>query len=630
MKDRVSSKPPTAYLNDDEEFLPQYDAAGTGRNSFASSRPDSNRHSILRLSKSIAASFNPTNWKIWSKDKHTEAAAEEETPEAKLLRERQEQAEQMYRQLKESGHFRDVAHISHPPSPQKPSPKKHDSGVEFGDPQSHARSSLEMSRADKRMGKVFLDPPMLQKPRGQSPAPSAVVASETPSPNKPSFGFKRASLSNLNSHFKKSHQPSSARKSLVDEGLTEPFPADLPKQARRVPSRKDLHKQQKLVKRVSDLEGKLEAARRQLSDVLGEPVPALPAPTAAAPADRVSRSRFVPGALPSLLSERLLSGYADPDERDVANAVGAGTGAGAVRERDGRPLSFDDVQRHSEDSPTKPSELRIISDEVTTPRHPPTRTLSKKRKGGMGEEGLAGDSALGESDDSVAEQMTPKRLNEKTASNAQNRPNKLQKTTPSTTATTPSTPGSNRHASPHNQRVSAARVCSRPASAEFSGLVRLYPRTTTTTMTETETETKMLSPSPVRKLTKVYGTTDTALQPPQSAPSPPSSPAFTTSSRLNHHHHHSSSSGGGAVYSADPNTEAGIPPMPPMPKAIRLPGGEVITTTAAAAAAAAARPRRAAAVSATSNNNNNNNNSSNNNNPLPLIRGSFDWPEDCF
>ena len=70
--------------------------------------------------------------------------------------------------------------------------------------------------------------------------------------------------------------------------------------ARRAPSRKDLQKQQRLIKRVSDLEDKLQAAHRQLEEAMNEPVLSQPYP-------RVGRSRFVPGALSTLpLSDSLV------------------------------------------------------------------------------------------------------------------------------------------------------------------------------------------------------------------------------------------------------------------------------------------------------------------------------------
>ena len=126
--------------------------------------------------------------------------------------------------------------------------------------------------------------------------------------------------------------------------LTLPHPAGPPGRENRSPtapgtlrksaSKKDLHKQQKLTKRVSDLEGKLSAARRELGAALGAadatdipPVPALPRSVSDLPstgrsthsesasyeasvgpshASYSARTRFTKSTLPSLPSERLL------------------------------------------------------------------------------------------------------------------------------------------------------------------------------------------------------------------------------------------------------------------------------------------------------------------------------------
>jgi hypothetical protein len=326
MNDRVSQMPPPNYVGDEdylrgtyEEF--EHDDLGNIRDrklakprkhgSVAGStgdRSDASRHSsIFRFGKSIAASFNPHNWKIWSERKHQVV----ETPEEKVLRERKEKAYKIYKELKYSGNFRDAdvppffQALEHQPAAST----KHDSVLEIDNSRmSHDKSrgshdNFRMSNSDsrrsydgygttprdeKRMGRVYLEPPSLQS-SGNSPGS---MAESNTSPRKKAFHFKTPSLSNI-------------RKTGSDSGSNA---SDL-HQARRIPSRKDLQKQQKLVKRVSDLEGKLEAARRQLTQVLGEPMPS----QLSTPSSRIGRSRFVPGALSTLPSERLLSGYVSTD-----------------------------------------------------------------------------------------------------------------------------------------------------------------------------------------------------------------------------------------------------------------------------------------------------------------------------
>ncbi|KUJ09178.1 uncharacterized protein LY89DRAFT_788564 [Mollisia scopiformis] len=352
MNDRISAIPPTPYLDPDDELLSEYDPIEpsrgrklarprkfTKRNASAAGtdHSETSRHSIFRFGKSIAASFNPSNWKIWNKGQQ-QHAGDEESAQMRVLRERQSKAERIYRELKESGQFRDSAVVfpgSASREQQKPGSAKHDSGVEFGDTEEASKRNTGMSIEEKRKGRIFLEAPKLSESvYGGSPVShmsGSQAHSNHSSPNKSSFHFKKPSLSNLKKTF-----ASNSTTNLSEPG---------PHQARRIPSRKDLQKQQKLVKRVSDLEGKLNAARKQLSDALGEPLPGevsqvslssqgshvlddtmsppVP-PLHHTPMERVIRKPFVPGALASLPSERLLAGYLQNDEEDEEEGNGIG------------------------------------------------------------------------------------------------------------------------------------------------------------------------------------------------------------------------------------------------------------------------------------------------------------------
>ncbi len=344
MNDRVSNIPPTTYLGSEEEFLDSYEYHGRdesrGRklarsrkltnlpntSTIASSvggRSESRNSGIFRFGKSIAATFNPSNWKIWSKQ--PQAIDEEEDTRLKTLRDRQAKAEKAYKELKESGQFLDPQNGFHKyqqaamMKERMNSPAKHDSGVVMEASESGSgRASLETSTGDgrswggkasleikegKRNGQVFLELPPSSTRRGESPAARSIANSNSSSPSKQSLYFKKASFSDMKrpslANIKKAFGSSSS--------FLEPEDGHYP--MRRIPSRKDLQKQQKLVKRVSDLEGKLETARRELHRSLGEVLPDKPP-------QKVGRSRFVPGALATLPSERLLSGYLDPEDGD--------------------------------------------------------------------------------------------------------------------------------------------------------------------------------------------------------------------------------------------------------------------------------------------------------------------------
>lgn len=76
-------------------------------------------------------------------------------------------------------------------------------------------------------------------------------------------------------------------------------------EVRRQKSRKELQKQARLIKKVSNLEEKLDKAKRELRELAGNEE--LPPNTLCV--EKPYHRKFVPGALPSLPSERLLDGH---------------------------------------------------------------------------------------------------------------------------------------------------------------------------------------------------------------------------------------------------------------------------------------------------------------------------------
>lgn len=311
MNDRVSQVPPATYTGEEElreRFEKEEQLRGKKSASHrkythhsngsiagsTSNHSDTSRHSsIFRFGKSLAATFNLSNWKIFSKEQQED----EEASQLRILRERQEKAEKLYQELKRTGHFRDshVPPVFSAAPEEKIAAAKHDSGVGM------RRSSEETTRAEKRMGRVFFDPPVLQ----DHGSPVSNVGSAAPSSaRRGSFHFKRPSLSNIRKG--RDHGSDSASAAGDTDGLRQP---------RKIPSRKDLQNQQKLVKRVSGLELKLDAARRELAAALGGPAPEKKAQPR-------GRPRFVPGALSTLPSERLLSGYVSSEAEDGSTVAG--------------------------------------------------------------------------------------------------------------------------------------------------------------------------------------------------------------------------------------------------------------------------------------------------------------------
>ena len=657
MNDRTSQKPPTTYIGTDEELRSKFDYdeqddtrgrkqarprkfTTRGNSSMAASSvadTEGSRHSsIFRFGKSLAATFNLNNWKIWSKQQSP--VEEEETAHLQVLRERQQKAEKMYKELKEAGHFRgrSVGPRERQPSlaPDN-SHSKHDSGIEFaGQDTGSRRASREMSREDKRKGRVFIEPPKIYRdPRDESPA--SISRSLDPSiastPARQSFHFKKPSLSSI-------------KKALANENAADDSKHQRP--IPRIPSRKDMQKQQRLVKRVSDLEGKLEAARRQLSEALNEPVPDQLL-------SKMGRSRFVPGALASLPSERLLSGYISSDQglSDNESHIEVGmavtleeNGSGGVTpmgsshkvvmspswvgkpltrpgtppqdrvlptvERDESihenavsdvgPMVVETATTISEPStkaydPNDGDYVEEESDHETTPKPqqakpatekaPAKRTPTKKRKSTF--ERLADDGGIykpSQDSDSNPESEVKKSTPRKKNTDA--RPRKLQKTVQdsdepkrrslTSKTSTPATSGLSRD--PSSTKASASTPSVPPRGNSVKG------------------GKKLVSPPPPGQKSKIPQKATQSFAPPPSSSFSGldyTKPSVTRQSIKPV----GDLVGNDIAYSADPTTDDSVPPMPTMPKAIRLTSGEVIQTAAASSTSNTSKPSKTSKAS---------------------------------
>ena len=233
-------------------------------------------------------------------------------PEKQVMQERQAKAEKAYAEFKKRGFpgtagFPGTLDGSAIPTVKdekvaeecRPALRR-DSGVEVDD----YRSSVEPDREDpsSHLGQKLMPPP-----RAFAAAHSGNSTSATGSPSKPSLHFRKPSLQNLKKVTSYMQLPSARKRPILEtlepstqpkeaDGLTGPHPV-----LRNQPSKKDIMKQQKLSKKVSDLETQLGIARRNLELSMHSPM--------AEP--EVHRSRganpFRPGALPSLLSERNLN-----------------------------------------------------------------------------------------------------------------------------------------------------------------------------------------------------------------------------------------------------------------------------------------------------------------------------------
>ncbi|KAH6670745.1 hypothetical protein B0J14DRAFT_102429 [Halenospora varia] len=652
MNDRASQRPPPTYLGIDQfdnryDFEPGRENRGrkmarprkfTHHGEESRDRSETSRHSsIFRFGKSLASSFNPSNWKIWSKNQPV--MQDEETAHERMLRERQEKAEKLYKELKASGQIRGAA-VLHQQEVHREQTTKHDSGVEFGSEStggtrrsfeysneniSGARHSLSIdARHDsglrrsfdtpierKRMGRVFVESHHSGSNRGgESPASnysSSARRSHQSSPNKrSSIDLKRTSLSNIKKVFSSDNTPGRH-------------------QARRIPSRKDLQKQQKLVKRVSDLEGKLEAARRQLSDALGEPVPSQPQP-------KIGRPRFVPGALSTLPSERLLNGYVESEvdlsDHDMSRDIGMAITAGDANESStlmSRALNAEGFQEDTviknagtpewagRPLPNPPADVVMqsverddASDEAGDTTIVPGEIISEM-------EGILSESALSsvaENDSNWEEEgeesdkettpkprPQPKKTTPRKVSTPKKRKSTFERLADDGGAYRPSGTGGESDgetvSTKPNLRKKATANRPRKLQRVAQDSSKIHKRKAVSPSSPKVTHAKKNSlrkssaggTPPATKLTKANANRNVR----QSVSPPPSAdftgldymkPSLTSKFAAKQSSKADASSSKEVAYIANPAISADVPPMPPMPKAVRLASGEMVNTNA--------------------------------------------------
>ncbi|KAJ5671414.1 hypothetical protein N7507_000541 [Penicillium longicatenatum] len=256
MSDSVSEKPPSIYLRESK---------GPGSQNRASG--------IFRFGKAIASAFNPFGG--WSKTSPENA---NKSPQKDALT----QAEEAYANLKRAGY----------------------KGTNKG---SYMQSqNVNPSSADQTwqaiQDKMGYGSP--KRDAGFQCTPLSPIRSPLRSPSKSS---KRSSFQDLRIPFMKTHEQPPATSACLDH----PSEDSENQGIRRQKSRKELSRESKLLKKVSNLEDKLERARRELRHISGNeerlPSPTLDYRPMSLEMDPGSYPRkFVPGALPTVPSERLL------------------------------------------------------------------------------------------------------------------------------------------------------------------------------------------------------------------------------------------------------------------------------------------------------------------------------------
>ncbi|OJD13750.1 hypothetical protein ACJ73_09168, partial [Blastomyces percursus] len=368
MNDRVSEKPPSIYTGQDvDEAIDRYmtgddDESTGGSVSTSGSRPvygysytssaatttsmssvatdttSAKQSGLLRFGQAIASAFNPFGvWnnvsEIWNGPQDvtkasTPSAAAGPKTHKEILAERQVQAEKAYAELKAAGYQGTVKSTSESyrghPGQEKSSVKKskHPFFVPRTPQQQHKHKPV------RSISSTFSKDNLL------SPSKSAIRAS---------FQDLRKAASSINLPLTPKRGDSIDKENngiIINDGGED----GSSKHVRNQVSRRHLEKQRKLRKKVSNLESQLERAKRQLSMVSGELVDvgdeskngsasasgrssangrssmnvteddeeldsAPPIPPPHREGIKVGqRKKFVPGALPSLPSERICLG----------------------------------------------------------------------------------------------------------------------------------------------------------------------------------------------------------------------------------------------------------------------------------------------------------------------------------
>ncbi|EKV06104.1 Nuclear RNA binding protein, putative [Penicillium digitatum PHI26] len=269
MSDSVSEKPPSIYFQEQENKNAGMQHRSSG---------------IFRFGKAIASAFNPFGG--WGRNS-------EEAPNKSPQKDVIHQAEQAYAELKKAGY----------------------KGTNKG----HYTEGLGVNAALADQTWRSIQQKMEHGSPVKEPYRHPIDQVDRCAPSRSeSSASKRSSLQDLRlpkSFFKSHGSPSAPSAVYCDRKSDEYESTGLRKQ----PSRRELSRQTKLLKKVSNLEDKLQRARRELRDLTGNEeritAPTVQPKTLNTEMDPASfPKKFVPGALPTLPSERLLDQKAAENE----------------------------------------------------------------------------------------------------------------------------------------------------------------------------------------------------------------------------------------------------------------------------------------------------------------------------
>lgn len=298
MNDRVSEKPPSIYFQDHRQTQGSEDVGQSYSQGYLQGVSTENRKlekrssGIFRFGKAIASAFHPFGGSKGSNNKPEQDGV---AKQKEIMKQRQLKAEKAYAELKKSGYKGTAVN-----------------------PNVHFKNQVDAGIADEtwksiqeKMGYKLPDESRISQDDTLVGVPGDGLGPMSPDrgvSKLKSFSELRKRNSNIcipAIRFR-DVSPMSMRSSMGRD-VEQDNIAHQPVERRQ--SRKELHKQAKLLKRVSNLEVKLERARRELREYVPDGNnQQIPIPTICV--DDEHHRQYGPGALPTLLSERLLeAGY---------------------------------------------------------------------------------------------------------------------------------------------------------------------------------------------------------------------------------------------------------------------------------------------------------------------------------
>ncbi|KAL1969341.1 hypothetical protein VTN77DRAFT_9533 [Rasamsonia byssochlamydoides] len=387
MNDRVSEKPPSIFLREDAST----DDGKTKQEHQNGNTLGHRSSGIFRFGKAIASAFNPFG--MWgNKSEVWKGAQDGPKTQKEILKDRQAKAEKAYAELKKSGY----------------------KGTKLDGGRGH---KVDPHMADETWKAI--EEKMGYKLSSENSRPSSTGASQDEGRPKEThrgrheFGFtkfksfhdlrKRTSVLNIS--------PVKNRDVSPAPPSHETDSSDSQRAVQKRQSRKELARQAKLLNKISNLEDKLERARRELRELGYEDEPPVPAICL----DNVHARRSVPGALPSLPSERILQ-----------NQWGSVSEAESEITRTTSHLPKDNLeipQWALRERSASPKLRRLSRSRISASRE----SLSRKRKSPVVDPGLNASSKAGVQEDSHGNSTAGGKTDESTTKRQPPRQAKFQK-----------------------------------------------------------------------------------------------------------------------------------------------------------------------------------------------------------